>query len=90
MSYQKAQHILPKELLTLLQEYAEGQYLYIPKKSVNRKSWGENTNSRQLILQRDKDIYRQYQQGECVSVLADQFYLSVKSIQRIILKEKRK
>jgi hypothetical protein len=38
MSYVKAQFILPKDLLELIQEYAQGQYLYIQKKEENKKS----------------------------------------------------
>ena len=89
MSYIKAEFVLPKELLLLVQEYADGKYLYIPKKADNRKSWGENTASKTMIKQRDIEIYNKYQNGASSSALAEQYYLSQKSIQRIILKEKR-
>lgn len=90
MSYISAEMILPKEILTLVQEYADGQYLYIPRKADNHKEWGNNTDSRQIILERDIEIYRNYKDGISVSELASEYYLSIKSIQRIILKEKRK
>jgi Mor family transcriptional regulator len=89
MSYIRAEHILPKELLELIQEYADGQYLYIPRKSDSRKCWGDNTQIRQLTGKRDREIYLKYIQGARTSELAEEYYLSVKSIQRIILKEKR-
>lgn len=88
MSYIKAEIILPQELLALVQEYADGQYLYIPKKSDNHKSWGENTESKNNTKLRDIEIYSKYKLGTCASDLAEEFYLSLKSIQRIILKEK--
>lgn len=89
MSYISAELILPKELLSLLQEYADGQYLYIPRKAENHKGWGENTNSKQEIQQRDHEIYKKYLDGASTITLAKEYYLSIKSIQRIILKEKR-
>jgi len=88
MSYIKAEIILPKELLTMIQEYADGQYLYIPKKSDNRKVWGENTDSKYKVKLRDTEIYNKYKDGASASGLAEEYYLSIKSIQRIILKEK--
>jgi Mor family transcriptional regulator len=89
MSYSKAEIILPQELLELVQEYAEGQYLYIPKKADNKKGWGENTDSKFRTRQRDLEIYNKYKNGTCAQELAYQYYLSLKSIQRIILKQKK-
>ncbi|MDF2611921.1 MAG: hypothetical protein K0R92_3395 [Lachnospiraceae bacterium] len=88
MSYIKAEIVLPQELLALVQEYADGQYLYIPKKADHRKGWGENTDSKYKVRLRDTEIYTKYKNGVCASDLAEEFYLSLKSIQRIILKEK--
>jgi Mor family transcriptional regulator len=88
MSYQKAEFVLPQELLALVQEYAQGQYLYIPKKAENHKEWGENTDTKRQIQQRDLEIYRKYRSGSSASVLAEEYYLSIKSIHRILLKEK--
>ena len=89
MSYISAENILPKEILSLVQEYADGQYLYIPRKSDNHRSWGENTKSKQMIQNRDREIYIKYSKGARTKSLAKEYYLSLKSIQRIILKEKR-
>jgi Mor family transcriptional regulator len=88
MSYIKAEVILPQELLELVQEYAGGQYLYIPKKLEHRKEWGENTDSKRQLRIRNKEIYEKYKSGYCTAQLAEEYFLSVKSIQRIILKEK--
>ncbi len=90
MSYIKAELILPQELLAIIQEYAQGQYLYIPKKAENHKEWGENTDTRMQLRLRDEEIYRKYKAGDSPSTLASEYYLSLKSIQRIILKEKNK
>jgi Mor family transcriptional regulator len=88
MSYIKADMILPKEILVLVQEYADGQYLYIPKKADNRKGWGENTDSKKQLRLRDLEIYNKYKNGASALELADEYFLSLKSIQRILLKEK--
>ena len=88
MSYVKADCILPRELLEQIQEYADGLYLYIPKKLDNRKEWGTNTNYRNEIKKRDAEIYGKFRKGCSTLDLAEEYYLSVKSIQRILLKEK--
>ncbi len=90
MSYVKADCILPRELLEQLQEYAGGLYLYIPKKLDHYKEWGTNTNYKNEIKKRDAEIYDRFRQGCSTSQLASEYYLSVKSIQRILLQEKRK
>lgn len=89
MSYISAEIILPKDLLSLVQEYADGQYLYIPKKAANHKGWGDSTASKQMIKERDREIYHKYLEDITMSDLASEYFLSIKSIQRIILKEKR-
>ncbi len=89
MSYVKADYVLPRDLLEMVQEYADGQYLYIPKKICNRKEWGSNTNIRNEVRQRDQEIFEKYRDGRCTSELAEEYFLSVKSIQRILLQEKR-
>lgn len=90
MSYKKAELILPRELLELLQEYAPGQYLYIPKKAEDHKEWGENTAIKKQLRERDEDIYHKYSSGTNATALAEEYYLSLKSIQRILLKEKNR
>jgi Mor family transcriptional regulator len=89
MSYIKAEIILPQELLALVQEYADGQYLYIPKKLEHHKEWGENTDSKRQLSLRNREIYEKYKSGSCTTALAEEYYLSVKSIQRIILQGKQ-
>lgn len=40
MSYKKAKHILPAELLAFIQEYVGGAYIYIPRRSEHKKHSG--------------------------------------------------
>ena len=37
MKYEKAQNLLPKDIVELLQQYADGKYIYIPRKAENKK-----------------------------------------------------
>ena len=89
MSYIKATDVLPQELLDLIQRYVEGEYIYIPKKECNRKLWGETTKSKKETFVRNKDIYKIYKDGVSVKILSEMYYLSLKSIQKIVLKMKK-
>jgi Mor family transcriptional regulator len=88
MSYVKATDVLPEEVLVLIQKYIEGEYLYIPKKECNKKTWGQTTKSKEKTSERNADIYKMYKEGVSAKVLSEMYYLSLKSIQRIIFKMK--
>ncbi|MFJ7980983.1 CD3324 family protein [Lysinibacillus xylanilyticus] len=90
MSYKKAKHILPAELLELIQEYVDGEYIYILRRSEHKKNWGSGTTIREELDVRNSKIYNDYLSGMDPANLAEKYYLSSKSIQRIVLKEKRK
>ena len=89
MSYIKATKLLPMDLVELIQDYIDGEYIYIPKKEKNKKTWGENTSTRNVLAVRNINIYEKYNNGCSVRELADKYYLSEKSIQRIVLNEKK-
>ena len=89
MSYVKAIDVLPNEILELIQNYVDGEYIYIPRKEDNKKSWGENTDYRKEIEKRNSMIYKEYKAGVKVRVLAEKYFLSEKSIQRIVLQKNR-
>lgn len=89
MSYQNAIHVLPQEVIDLIQDYIQGEYLYIPKKETQKKTWGENTGIRLELKQRNLAIYEDSLKGLSTKDLADQYFLSEKSIQRILLNERR-
>ena len=48
MSYIKGIDVLPQELLDLIQNYVDGEYIYIPRKECNRKFWVETTRSKRV------------------------------------------
>jgi len=88
MSYIKADQVLPSEIVKLLQEYVDGLYIYIPRKINSRCKWGENTQIGKELHTRNNCIYDDYLNGYKTSELATKYYLSEKSIQRIIKKMK--
>lgn len=89
MSYKNAEKILPMELVELLQKYIDGEFLYIPRKESSRKAWGEGTNIRKEIAGRNIQILEDYATGLKTSILAEKYFLSEKSIQRIVSKMKK-
>ena len=84
MKYEKAQDVLPKDIIELIQEYMDGGYLYIPRKFENKRSWGESSGSKLEIRERNIEIYNKYKEGILVKQLAKEYYLSQSSIRRII------
>lgn len=90
MSYKKANNLLPADLVELIQQYVDGEYIYIPRKEDNKKSWGSNTTTRRELDIRNSSIYYDYLSGMDMDTLGGKYYLSSKSIQRIVLKERRK
>ena len=82
--YQKAEDILPAELLAEIQKYVDGVYLYIPRRADRRQSWGNSTRYREELRQRDESIRYLHREGLSVTELAERFHLSEKSIWRIL------
>lgn len=88
MGYIKAEEILPNEIIELIQKYVDGQNIYIPRKTGNRQEWGTCTQVKQELLERNQMIYEDFNTGMTVGELACKYFLSEKSIQRIIRKMK--
>ncbi|OPX42122.1 Mor transcription activator family protein [Ruminiclostridium hungatei] len=90
MKYIKAQDVLPEEIIELIQEYVDGEFMYIPRKNGGHKAWGEASGTRESLLERNRKIYRDYRSGTSVPDLTKLYYLSEQSIRRIISQEKQK
>ncbi len=86
MSYIRAEEILPTELLKELHKYVNGKCLYIPVKYEKRLDWGIKNGYRKELDNRDKAIFELRQKGVSVSELSKRYFLSEKSIYRIISK----
>jgi Mor family transcriptional regulator len=84
VSYRKAEEFLPIELIELIQNYVDGATIYIPRKENQRKDWGDKTTIRQELENRNSKIIMDYHNNLSSHDLAAKYYLSIKSIQRII------
>lgn len=89
MKYRKAQDVLPEEIVRLIQDYVSGDYLYIPQKEGEKKSWGEKSGARASLRDRNKEIYHKYKKGQPVEQLSQEYFLSEQSIRRIVSQVKR-
>lgn len=87
MGYVRAEEILPIEVIELIQQYVEGESIYIPRKAAHRQAWGAGTRIKQELLLRNQQIYKDYLAGSGTKELACKYYLSEKSIQRILRKQ---
>ena len=86
MSYIKAEDILPEELVRAIQQYVDGEYIYIPRNPENRRRWGQNTAYRRELQERNHRIREDAARGTPVAVLCERYHLSEKSIRRILRK----
>ncbi len=89
MSYVKAEDILPEDIIKLIQKYVDGKTIYIPRKENERKEWGNSTEIRKELIIRNQKIYIDFQKGLVKSELANKYFLSEKSIQRILCELKK-
>ncbi len=90
MSYINAKNVLPNDIIALIQDYIDGDYLYIPKKEVHKKAWGDNTSTRFELANRNFNMLLEAIAGATTAQLADKYFLSIKSVQRILLNERKK
>lgn len=84
MGYVHALEILPEELIEKIQEYVDGQVIYIPKIKSKRCKWGEKTDTNAYFKERNFEIYNGFKNGMTISELSEKYFLTTKSIQRII------
>lgn len=84
MGYKRAENFLPQEIIELIQEYVDGENIYIPRKKNQRKEWGETTQIKQELIYRNNCIFEDYLTGLSIYELSEKYFLSTKSIQRII------
>jgi Ser/Thr protein kinase RdoA (MazF antagonist) len=85
MKYVNGGDILPSELLDMIQDYAQGQYVYVPKRDEDKEKWGTKTSYRKELEMRNRHIYTKFLTGLTVEQLSKNYNLSRKSINRILL-----
>lgn len=87
MKYRNANSILPKELIELIQEHVQGEYIYIPIK--DKYVVESVTDYKTELKKRDAHIYTKYLEGLSNKQLAEKYNLSESSIRRIIIKQRK-
>ncbi|WP_294405972.1 CD3324 family protein [uncultured Clostridium sp.] len=84
MKYINAIEVLPKELISEIQKYIEGNVLYIPNKPGKRMGWGEKTGTKNKCRQRNNEIRSLYKSGKSLDELSKKYYLAIETIKKII------
>ena len=85
MKYRNATEILPPQLLQELQQYAQGETLYIPK--VKRESWGEGSGAKKFYSSRNSDIRKQFSHGVAMEQLSNKYSISEDAVKKIVYKK---
>lgn len=73
-----ANKILPPALLKAVQQYAEGQCIYIPRTTIRRRGCDP------ITAQRNAQIHARRAAGSSVRKLAEEFCLSPQAIYKIL------
>lgn len=84
MKYWNAQEILPEALVKELQNYVQGEYIYVPVEPKQQKRWGEVSGYRRELEQRNQKIKEEYRIGISQECLAKKYSLSLYTIRKII------
>lgn len=83
MKYVNAAEILPEQLLKELQNYINGDVLYVPKASP-KKAWGADSGSRDFFKERNNEIRKLYKDGGSIDFLMEKYGLAYSTIKKII------
>ncbi|MBB2479664.1 hypothetical protein H5P36_05630 [Bacillus sp. APMAM] len=84
MKYVKASTVLPEKLIMEIQKYVQGETIYIPTTDSTRKKWGTKSGGRKFIDKRNDEIKEAFCNGMSVQDLADEYFLSVETIKKIV------
>jgi Mor family transcriptional regulator len=89
LNYKNAKDIFPPELLRQIQDYVQGEKIYIPQLENVRTNWGKKSGSRLEITFRNNEILKKYKEGLSMDELAELFCLSNESIRKIVYKSSK-
>ena len=82
--YRNGKDVLPPELLQQIQQYIDGELLYIPKQGEQRAGWGELSGSRKRLERRNREMVAAYRKGRSIQELERIYFLSGESVRKII------
>lgn len=84
MKYVKAANILPEQLIREIQKYVQGETIYIPKPEHAYHKWGTQSGGRKQLEDRNKAIKHAFKNGTSIHQLAEEYFLSVETIKKIV------
>ena len=84
MKHSNANTVLPEKLLCEIQQYVQGELLYIPKLKNNYKKWGDITQSKIITSTRNDKIRSAFDGGYTIEELCETYCLSLASIKKIV------
>lgn len=87
MKYRKATDVLPAELVDKIQDYIQGEYIYIPRREKKKQS--SVTAYQKELQKRDANIYLKVLEGVSKRELAEKYNLSGSSIRRIVVTQRK-
>jgi len=84
MKYINAIEVLPKDLLNEIQKYIAGEIMYIPQPEGLKNPWGSKTGAKQEIVNRNKRIKFEKENGKTIEELMVKYNLSYDTIKKIV------
>ncbi|OBZ19317.1 hypothetical protein A8L34_07345 [Bacillus sp. FJAT-27264] len=90
MKYINAAKVLPEKLIMEIQKYVQGETLYIPKPETEYKHWGSQSGGRRLLDERNVAIRAAFKNGSSIEQLAEEYFLSIETIKKIVYSHKSK
>ncbi|GGE63870.1 CD3324 family protein [Priestia taiwanensis] len=87
MKYVNVNTVLPEALIAEIQQYVQGEMIYIPKKEDTHSKWGSRSGARQLLDERNDAIKEAFRNGRPIQQLADEYFLSIESIKKIVYRK---
>lgn len=88
MKHISVNELLPEHLILEIQKYVQGEYIYIPKPLELKKKWGTTTDTKRILNERNKSIRAAFLKGDSIDLLAEEYFLSVSTIKRIVYSKK--
>ncbi|WP_312476573.1 CD3324 family protein [Neobacillus sp.] len=89
MKYVNANNLLPEKLIAEIQRYVQGETIYIPKPATTYRKWGSCSGGRKLIDDRNASIKRAFKNGDSIHQLAEEHFLSIETIKKIVYSHKK-
>ncbi|CAH2715354.1 hypothetical protein BACCIP111895_02538 [Neobacillus rhizosphaerae] len=89
MKYVNANNLLPEKLIAEIQKYVQGETIYIPKPATTYRKWGSCSGGRKLIDDRNASIKKAFKSGYSIHQLAEEHFLSIETIKKIVYSHKK-